>query len=595
MDERDIGGLVEAVATGRLTRRRFVAAMARAGLTLPMAGTLLMNAGVASAAVRQQYKPAKRGGGGTLRMLMWQGPTILNPHLATGTKDLYGARIFYQALAEWDSEANLIPVLAAELPSHENGGLSRDGRTVVWKLKPGVQWHDGRPFGADDLAFTRDFAADPAGGSASVGVYNDVAVQKIDALTVRLVFDKPTPYWAEPFVGARGLILPRHLFEGYTGARAREAPANSKPVGTGAYRFAAFTPGDMLRGTLNPAYHEPNRPFFDMVEMKGGGDAVSAARAVLQTGEFDYAWNLQVEDEILRRLEQGGKGRVVILPGGNIEYIQLNCTDPWIEIAGERSSAKSRHPVWSDRAVRDAFSLLVDRATIVQHVYGRTGIATANFLYNPERFRSPNTKMEFDPAKANATLDAAGWKRGADGIRAKDGRKLKFLFQTSINAPRQKVQAIVKQSCQKAGMDIELKAIPASVFFGADVGNNDTNAKFLADIQMYSWGGNVDPELFMHTFCSWEISQKDNKWGGRNVVRWRNDEYDRLYRAAQTELDAPRRTAMFIRMNDIVVADRYVVPIANRPQVAALAKNIRAQLSTWSQDVSFIQDWYREG
>ena len=143
---------------------------------------------------------------------------------------------------------------------------------------------------------------------------------------------------------------------------------------------------------INPNYHQANKPYFDAIEMKGGGDAVSAARAVLQTGEYDFAWNLQVEDEILTRLEKGGKGKVNISPGGNIEHIQVNFTDPWTEVDGERSSLKTKHPTLTDKAVRQALSLLVDRDSVEKHIYGRTGPATANFVNNPERFRSKTTK-----------------------------------------------------------------------------------------------------------------------------------------------------------------------------------------------------------
>src|SRR6202007_1485446 len=256
---------------------------------------------------------------------------------------------------------------------------------------------------------------------------------------------KPTPYWADAFVGTRGMIIPKHLFEAYKGDKSRDAPNNLKPVGTGPYKFVSFNPGDIVTGELNPDYHEPNRPYFDTIEMKGGGDAVSAARAVIQTAEYDYAWNLQVEDEILTRLEKpgGAAGRVEIVPGGSIEHIQLNSTDPWTEVDGERSSAKTQHPLLSDPAVRQGLGVLVDRASVQAYIYGRTGIATGNFINNPKRYVSPNAKWEFDVAKANQVLEDAGWKRGPDGIRGKDGKKLKLVFQTSINAPRQKTQAIV--------------------------------------------------------------------------------------------------------------------------------------------------------
>ena len=219
--------------------------------------------------------------------------------------------------------------------------------------------------------------------------------------------------------------------------------------------------------------------------MKGGGDAVSAARAVIQTGEYDFAWNIQVEDEVLLRLEKGGKGKTVYAVGGDIEFIALNFTDPNTEVDGERSSMKTKHPMLSDPAVRKALSLLVDREAVKKVIYGRAGRITANYLNGPEQFVSKNTTWEFSVEKAAKLLDEAGWKPGADGIREKDGKKLKLLYQTSINGPRQKTQAIVKQACQKAGIDVELKSVVASVFFSSDVANPDTYAKFYADIEMF--------------------------------------------------------------------------------------------------------------
>src|SRR5204863_2511384 len=341
-----------------------------------------------------------------------------------------------------------------------------------------------------------------------------------------------------------------------------------------------------------------NRPYFDTIEMKGGGDAVSAARAVIQTGEYDYAWNLQVEDEILLRLESGGnaRGRVEIVPGGNIEHIQLNTTDPWTEVDGERSSAKTKHPLFSDPAVRHALSLLVDRASVEAHIYGRTGLATGNFINNPPRFASKNTKWEFSIDKANQVLDEAGWQRGPDGVRAKDGKKLKLVFQTSINAPRQKTQAIVKQACQKAGIDIELKSVTPSVYFSSDVANPDTTRKFYSDIQMYTIGSPSvpDPERFMEQFASWEIASKDNKWQGSNPTRWRNEEYDKIYRTAQGELDPVKRAALFIKMNDLVVEDVVVIPVVNRRWVAAMSHKLKAPLSGWDNDFWNLKDWHRE-
>jgi peptide/nickel transport system substrate-binding protein len=595
MNERDLRGLLDQVKTGGVSRRAFVKRMAAVGIAAPFANQLLALSGVAMAQPKSTYKPTKRGGGGLLKVLWWQGPTLLNPHFATGTKDQDGSRLFYEPLAGWDAEGNLRPILAETIPGREDGSLAADGKSVTWKLKKNVKWHDGQPFTADDVVFTWEYSRNPATATLTSGSYKDVTVEKVDQYTVVVKFERPTPFWADTFVAAAGCIIPRHLFADYTGDKSRDAPTNLKPVGTGPYKFKDFKPGDLVSGVINMDYHQENRPHFDAIEMKGGGDAVSAARAVLQTGEFDFGWNMQVEDEILQRLEKGGKGRVIMSKGGGIEHIQLNTRDPWTEVDGERSSLKTVHPTLSDPAVRQALALLVDKDSVEKYIYGRTGVATPNFFNNPERFRSKTTKYEFNVDKANAVLDKAGWVKGPDGIRAKDGKKLKFVYQTSINQPRQKNQAIVKQACQKAGIDIEIKSVVASVFFSSDVANPDTYPHFYSDLQMYNNGPQQpDPEVFMRQFCSWEAASKANKWQGRNITRWQNQEYDDLHKAVQVELDPVKRAAMCIKMNDLVINDVVVIPVVARLGVAAVKDKLVVELSGWDNNTWNLANWYRE-
>jgi len=556
---------------------------------------MLASAGVAQAQTKWTFNPTKRGGGGPVRALWWQAPTLLNPHFANGTKDQDACRIFYEPLASYDPDGNVIPVLAAEAPSLQNGGVAKDGMSVTWKLKKNVVWHDGKPFTADDVVFNWEYVMDPGTAAVTIGPYRDIVrIDKLDSHTVKIVFKSPTPFWSAPFCGAaNGVIIPKHLFQAFKGDKSREAPNNLKPVGTGPYKFVDFKPGDTVRGEINPNYHVPNRPFFDQVEMKGGGDAVGAARAVIQTGEYDYAWNMQVEDEILKRMEQGGKGRADIVSGGNIEHIQVNTTDPWTEVDGERSSAKTKHPTLSDPAVRQALNLLVDRGSVQEEIYGRTGIATANFVNAPPRFVSKNTKWEFNVDRANSILEAAGWKRGSDGVRAKDGKKLKFVYQTSINNPRQKTQQIVKQACAKAGIELELKAVTANVFFSSDPANPDTYSHFYTDLQMYTTTmTQPDPQRFMDQFTSWEVSAKDNKFALTNKTRWRNEEYDKTWKAAETEMDPVKRAALFVKMNDLVIQNVVVIPVVFRPRVAAISNRLRdAVQSGWDSDFWALAYW----
>lgn len=595
MEERQLRALVQGVKTGHVSRRDFIQKMLAVGLSVPMAGTILSHAGAALAQEEFVYKPQKAGGGGTLRLLQWQAATQLNPHFATGSGDQHAVNVFYEPLASWDMNGRLTAILAAELPTLENGGVSADGTSVTWKLKQGVKWHDGTPFTADDCIFTAAYAADPATSAWTLATYKNLTVEKIDDHTIKITFAKPTPFWADPFVGSRGFVLPKHVFEPFKGANARQAPVNLKPVGTGPYVFSDFRPGDMLAGKANPEYHVANRPYFDAIEIKGGGDATSAARAVLQTGEYDFAWNLSVEDDVLKRLASGGKGDVTLIPGANIEHIQLNRSDPWTEVDGEKSSPKSDHPIFSDKAVRDAIALLVDRKSVAEFIYGRSGVPTGNFINMPEQFVSKDTSWAFDLEKANALLDGAGWIKGANGIREKDGRPLRLVYQSTTNSSRQKTQVIVKQACAQAGIELELKSVPDAVFFSSDPGNPDTFGRFSADMQMYtSPMREPDPGLFMQQFVSSQASSKANNWQGRNVTRWRNKEFDELHAASTTELDPVKRAALFIQMNNLVVNDGVVVPVVFRQVAAGARKGLKAPLSTWTSYLWRISDWYLE-
>src|SRR5262249_54189612 len=178
MSERYLRGLIALVKAGKMSRRGFVQKMIQLGLTAPLANAMLAHAGVALAQTKFEYKPTKRGGGGALKVLWWQGPTLLNPLFAVGTRDGEGSGVFYEPLAAWDVEGNLVPVLAAEIPDIENGGLFRDGKTATWKLKPNVQWHDGQPFTAEDGGFNWEYASDPATAGVGIGSYKDKTGEK---------------------------------------------------------------------------------------------------------------------------------------------------------------------------------------------------------------------------------------------------------------------------------------------------------------------------------------------------------------------------------------------------------------------------------
>ncbi len=598
MAERGLSLLVHDLRTGRLTRRQAVSRLIALGMSA--SGISAVLAGAAPRAARAAA--GGRDASGVLKLLFWQAPTILNPHVAQGTKDYLASRVCCEPLLTVDEAGNFTPVLAANVPSRANGQVAADGRSVTYKLKPGVKWADGRPFTADDVVFTYQFVANKETGATTYSTYANVAkVEPVDPLTVKITFKAPTPAWYLPFVGGNGMIVPRHALDAYVGSNARNAPFNLKAFGTGPYVVDSFRPGDLVVYSINPNYREPNKPAFSQLQIKGGGDAVSAARAVFETGEYDYSWNLQVEWPVLQHMIAEGKGQLITGAGGGVEQIYCNMTDPNKEVDGQRSSVKAPHPFLTDVKVRQALALAVDRQTIAQQLYGLEGDATANVLTTPTSLASKNTKMVHDVAKANQLLDEAGWQRGPDGIRQKGGVKMQVTYQTSVNSLRQKEQEIVKAGWGQIGVGTTLKSVDAGVFFSSSPGNNDTYAHFYTDVEMFtSTFDSPFPAAYMGRFYSGDpakdLAQKENNWAGLNICRWVDKQYNALYEQAQAELDPKKGADLWIKMNDRVVDQAVSIPLIDRKSVDAHSNSLDVgkNLSPFDVGTRNIADWRRK-
>ncbi|HLW47977.1 MAG TPA: peptide ABC transporter substrate-binding protein [bacterium] len=598
MVHRDTGQLVREFKAGRLTRRQAVTRMMELGLGLSAIWTILDRATALPAAAA----PAGRGTQGTVKLLYWQAPTIVNPHLAQGTKDYLASRAVLEPLLTVTTSGVFSPVLAAEVPSTANGGVARDGRSVTYKLKHNVKWADGRPFTSDDVVFTFHFIRNKETGATTYGTYVNVdKVEPLDPYTVKVTFKDPTPAWYLPFVGQNGMIVPRHALDAYIGSNARNAPFNSKSFGTGPYKVETFHPGDLVVYSINENYREPDKPAFSQVQIKGGGDAVSAARAVLETGEYDYAWNMQVEWPVLEHMLAAGKGSILTEGGGGVEQIYCNQTDPTKDVDGQRSSLKAPHPYLTDLKVRQALSLAIDRVTMAKQLYGEEGDATSNVLTTPSSVASKNTKIAFDIERANRLLDEAGYARGPDGIRQKGGVKLQGTYVTSVNTLRQKEQQIVKDGFAKIGVSITLQSVDAGVFFSSAPGNNDTYAHFYRDLEMFtSTFESPFPSGYMGRFYSGnpahDVAQKENNWSGLDITRWIGKDFNSLYDQAQKELDPKQNDALWIKMNDLVVEQAISIPLIDRKSVDVRSNRLEVgkNLSAFDNGTRNIADWRRK-
>ncbi len=544
---------------------------------------------------------ADRGTDGEVKLTFPQAVSIMNPYLSGGTKDIYASSMVLEPLAGLTPEGVLIPKLVTEIPTVENGGVSADMTSITWKLIPGLMWSDGTPVTADDAVFTAAYCMDPAGGCSQATKFEGIAsVEAVDASTIKVTFTGPkaNPYTA--FVSALAPILQKAQFAACTGAAAPTCTdANNMPIGTGAFKVTGFTVNDTVSMEANPNYRDPAKPAFASAVIKGGGDAEGSARAVMETGEFDYAWNTQIPPDSQAAMTAAGKGQFVVAFGTLVERIEMNTTDPSADLPeGERATSKHPHPILSDINVRTALSMAIDRSILVEVGYGAAGKPTCNIIPGPDAWASDNTAcLTQDIEGAKALLESSGWTDSdGDGIREKDGKKLHILYQTTVNPIRQDFQALIKDWWAEIGVETELKAIDPGVFFGGDAGSPDTFQKFYADVEMYANNSeSPDPESYLGQYQCKNAPSPESQWQGENINRFCDPAYDAKIAELSTTTDLAARQTIAKELNDMVTKNsRIVVPLVHRGTLSAHSNALGGvQINAWDSELWNVADWFR--
>ena len=543
---------------------------------------------------------AERGADGDVKIIYWQAPSILNPYLSGGTKDIESSSIVIEPLGRYTETGALVPYLAQEIPTVANGGVSADLTAITWRVKEGLLWSDGSPVTSADVKFTADYCMHPEGGCAQLAKFEGVtSIDTPDALTVTVNFSSPKPNPYGPFMGGQTPIIQKAQFENCMGAKAPGCTeANFNPIGTGPFVVTDFRPNDVIQMAANPNYRDPAKPAFATLTFKGGGDATGAGRSVLETGEFDYAWNLQLAPDVIANMEKAGKGVAIAGFGPLVERLEMNMTDPSSSLdADTRSTRKAPHPFLSDINVRKALSMAIDRPLLVEVGYGKAGRVSCDLVPAPDLYAANNDYcMKQDIAGANALLDSAGWAKGGDGIRAKDGVRLSILYQTSTNAVRQDFQALIKQWWGEIGVETELRNLNASVFFGGDPGSPDTFQKFYADVEMYAntFDG-TDPQAYLAAYRCGNEPKPESQWQGENINRFCDPAYDAMLDELAQTGDLAKRGEIAIKLNNMLTKDSYtIVPLVHRGRVSAHAKSLGGVvLNTWDSELWNVADWHR--
>ena len=336
--------------------------------------------------------------------------------------------------------------------------------------------------------------------------------------------------------------------------------------------------------------------------LKGGGEAIAAAGAVMERGEADYAWNLQVEPEALAGMEAAGLGKVVVAYASLVERIIINQTNPDPALDDDRSEyldGKNPHPFLTYTPIPQAMSMAIDRGLISEQLYGFSGEPTCNLITGPPKYVSTANDgcLTQDIEGANKLLDDSGvLDTNGDGIREYNGVPLRLTYQTSVNAVRQDTQAMIRDWWRQIGIDTNLVQHDASLFFGGDpVADKEASLRrFFADVQMYTNGPGIDPQQYLSGALCEHIQTRDNNWAFDNSARSCDPEYDELFAQLEQTRIGPEREELAKRLHDLYVQNYFEIPLVERGFVSAHLYTLKGvRINGWDSELWNIAEWRR--
>jgi peptide/nickel transport system substrate-binding protein len=452
-----------------------------------------------------------------------QEPTRINTLTSNLVVDFEVAQMVYSFLIKVSDRLEFVPDLAMHVPTIQNGGISADGQTITFKLRPNMTWHDGRPLTADDVKFTHELVLDPRTQARTLAGYSSVdQVKTPDPQTVVFTLKEPFPAFLETWAYTN--ILPRHLWQDQD---PNTTQLNRQPVGSGAFKLTEFTTGQWIVLERNPGYFKPGLPKVDSIVYKIVPDA-NALLAQVQTGEVKLRFKYPATQV----------PAIQNLPG--VTFMRTPALNDW------RIWLNVRKSVFQDVRVRQALSYGVDRQGIIDNVY--KGLLTPAYTYISPRVwaHNPNApKYPFDQVKAKALLDEAGWTPGPDGIRRKDATPLAFeIWNISGEQERVQVLQLIQARWKEIGVDMTIKPTDASTLFGSAVPQTAFDAYYSF------WLTGVDPVDRNTLYLS------DSK---ANTTGYANPEMDRVLKQAASTVDQEQRKQLYFKAQEIEGRDQPIL------------------------------------
>lgn len=551
-----------AVRAKLVSRRAFLTRAAAAGFSLAFAEGLLRRG--TSAAQLAQDEPPK---GGQVIVGLSQEPTIFNPLKSTLEVDRGAQFAMFDSLWRVNEKSELVPNLATEIPTVENGGISEDGLTYTFKLREDAKWHDGEPLTAADVVFSHNTIVNPDFVAGTKIGHDKVAeISAPDDYTVTMTLSEP--YAPFLFVWGDTYIVPEHILKDVEDLNTAEFNSTA-PVGSGPFKFVERVPGDYITLEANTEYHGPG-PYLDRVIFKYVPD-LTGLFTQFKTGEVDVTGIQGITADNYAEA-QTLEGKVInVGPSPTVEFIYMNFGKP----------------VFQDKAVREAMYAAMDKANIIDTVY--YGVQTPTESYLPQQSWAYNpdlTPQTYDVEAAKKILDDAGWVPGADGIREKDGLKLSFTNSTTAgNKVREQAQQYLQQTWKEAGIDMQINNMPAAVIWGDFFNLSEY------DSVMVGWGNPPDPDGTSRFHSAYIPAQGG---GGQNTMQYKNPELDALWEAGVEEVDQAKRKEIYGQVQQIMRDDLAYLPIF---QYASI-EGTKAGLQNYKQNAFVVSnmwnvfEWY---
>lgn len=510
--------------------------------------------------------------GGSVTFAIWQEPENLN--WETGSQTVLGDvdTMIVEGLLQVNEKGEWQPRLATAVPTTANGGISADGKTVTYQLRKGVKWHDGTDFTCEDIQFTLKVVKTPNNGALDTSQFASLdSVDCPDPNTAVLKFKDFYAAWIRLFNGI-SWIFPRNAGKP---EELKTWAYNRKPNGTGPFKVDEFVTGDHITVSRNDAYWDTGKPYLDKVIVRIVPSS-EVAKQLLKNGEADIMWNNTEAD--IPEVEKMTNVKLSSAAQAGGERLILNSVKP-----ADPADNKTPHPILGDVNVRQAIAYGIDKQTIIDKLLNKKALPGSSEL-NVDPFNCTSIKAyPFDQAKAKQLLDAANWKPGADGIRVKDGVRLRLKYQTTTgNKLREDSQVLIIENMKAIGVEFYVENQPSSLLL-SNWAAGSPRKRGNYDILMYTTNAGIDPHSQMFSyFDSKSIPSPDNQ-GGINYSRWNDPQTDQLIEQAGTLPDWPKRLALYCQAAQRVVEGATHIYLYQRFNLHSFNNRVQGWVpSSWS-------------